>query len=126
LTTLHRRDDATIEAAINLTVQMEQTATLLTQRRTELEELEQELTTRTEQLQDRLDATVRVEDALPARAARQKQVSRGPQQGTYSCIFDPGFYHFIDSWGFPPVRWPVRHHETGLSGRPNQRAVRRW
>ena len=109
LTALHLRDDATIEGATSLTTQLEQTETLLAARRTELEAAEAELRTRTEQLQERLDATVRTEDALRARSARQQQVDRGPQQGTYSCIFDRGVYHFIDSWGFP--RSGGRSHE---------------
>lgn len=101
LNTLHRRDDATIEAATSLTVQLDQAETLLEESREELRTVEDELQQQTEELQDQLDATVRQETALRERAARQKQVSRGAQQGTYSCIFDPGAYHFIDSWGFP-------------------------
>lgn len=109
LAALHRRDDATIEAAVSLTVQLEQTEALLATRRAELAQVEQELRTRTEDLQARLDATVRTETALRARAARQQQISRGRQQGVYSCIFDRGMYHFIDSWGFP--RSGGRSHE---------------
>ena len=101
LTALHRRDDATIEAATNLTVQLEQTTTLLSARRAELAQVDEDMRIRTEELQARLDATVRTETALRARAARRQQVSRGAQQGTYSCIFDRATYHFIDSWGFP-------------------------
>lgn len=101
LSVLHRRDDATIEAATAQSTRLEQLETLLASRRTELEQVQTELRERTEDLQARLDATVRQEAALEARAARQQQISRGPQQGTYSCIFDRSYYHFIDSWGFP-------------------------
>ena len=101
LNTLHRRDGATIEAASTLTVQLDQAETLLEERRDELRTVEADLQEQTEELQDQLDATVREETALRARAARQQQVDRGPQQGIYSCIFDAGAYHFIDSWGFP-------------------------
>ena len=101
LSTLHRRDDATIEAATAQSTRLEQLETLLASRNADLEQVETELRDRTEDLQARLDATARRETALKARAARQQQISRGSQQGTYSCIFDPGNYHFIDSWGFP-------------------------
>lgn len=109
LEVLSSRDTATVESATALRTQLEQTRALLEDTTAELDALQASLRQETARLQAVLDATVRKVDALRARAARQRQIARGAQQGTYACIFDQGVSHFIDSWGAP--RSGGRGHE---------------
>ena len=100
LGTLHRRDAGQLEDHAARQTQLDQLEALLAARRDELASVESELAARTAEVQAALDSARRREGAVRSRLARQKTISRGPQQGTYSCIFDPGAYSFIDSWGF--------------------------
>jgi uncharacterized protein (UPF0335 family) len=100
LATLHRYDGAQLESFSARERRLEQLDTLVTAREQEFATVEAALAERTDQAQVALEQAERREAAVCSRLALQQQVFRGAQQGLYSCIFDPGVYSFIDSWGF--------------------------
>ncbi len=108
LDVLSRRDATSIEAATALTTQLAQTETLRRAALQDLQALEAEAEATAAQLTEDLEAAKALEADVKARAARQKQISRGAQNGTYACMMQRP-YSYIDSWGFS--RSGGRHHE---------------
>jgi peptidoglycan LD-endopeptidase LytH len=98
--TLSRGDVAALERATALRVRLDQTRELLAARSAELDGLEDELDQRGDELDQRLQAAASEYRELRTIRDRQRQISRGAQQGTYACIFQ-GAYHFRDTWGAP-------------------------
>lgn len=97
---LSRRDVAALERASALRERQEQVRSLLTARSAELEAMENDLEVRGASLQDTFEEVSEEYTELRRVRDRQRQVSRGGQQGTYACIFD-GPHHFRDTWGDP-------------------------
>ena len=95
------RETAGLEDAIASRTALEQTSALLAHQEQDLARLTDEL--------DGLQATLEVEleeaqgevASLEAVAARQRQIDRGSQRGTYACPMDPPVTRFVDSWGAP-------------------------
>jgi len=95
------RETAGLEAAIASRTALEQTTALLERQEQDLAQLTDEL--------DGFQATLEVEleeaqgevASLEAIAARQREISRGSQRGTYACPMDPRVTRFVDSWGAP-------------------------
>ncbi len=98
---LQSRERADLESAVAARTALDQVTVLTEQRREELDQLTAQLDAQADELADDLSAAEATVDDLEARAARQRQISEGDQQGTYACPLDPGVTHFIDSWGFP-------------------------
>jgi peptidoglycan LD-endopeptidase LytH len=98
---VQRRDQVGLEEAVAARIALEQAKALAEERRLELEALQVELDLLREQLEGQLeDAQSRVA-TLEALAARQRQIDRGGQRGTYACPMDRSITHFVDSWGAP-------------------------
>jgi peptidoglycan LD-endopeptidase LytH len=95
---LSRRDIAALEQATALRERQEQVRSLLHARSAELEAMEDDLEVRGASLQDTFEEVSEEYTELRRVRDRQRQVSRGAQQGTYACIFD-GPHHFRDTWG---------------------------
>ena len=98
---LQRRERADLEAAVAARTALDQISVLTEQRREDLDRLTAQLAARADELADDLDRAEAQVDELEARAARQRAIDRGGQQGTYACPLSPAVTHFIDSWGFP-------------------------
>jgi peptidoglycan LD-endopeptidase LytH len=101
LSALQTRDRARAERAGALRLALTQTELLLAERSVQLETLQAELDRQRDILATDLGRAETVASDLEQRAANRRQVDRGPQQGTYSCIFAPGRFHFRDTWGAP-------------------------
>jgi peptidoglycan LD-endopeptidase LytH len=101
LSALQTRDRARAERAGALRLALTQTELLLAERSVQLETLQAELDRQRDVLATDLARAETVASDLEQRAANRRQVDRGPQQGTYSCIFAPGRFHFRDTWGAP-------------------------
>lgn len=99
LGSLARRDDAAIQSATALRVQLEQTEALRRDALAGLQALEAEVEDRLVVLGEELEETKELEVYLELKAKRQVMIDRGVQQGIYSCPMGTPF-SFIDSWGF--------------------------
>lgn len=99
LDVLARRDQAAIETAESLQVQLDQTRALRRAAIADLGDLRREALATAETLGDQLEGLQTRERTLELKAARQADVRRGPQQGIYACILQEPFT-YIDSWGF--------------------------
>jgi peptidoglycan LD-endopeptidase LytH len=97
---LSRRDIAALESAGALKVRIEQTQALLVAKQEELAGYEQELEVQGDSLQATFTTVSAQYNELRSRRDRQRQISRGVQQGVYACIFQ-GAFHFRDTWGAP-------------------------
>ncbi|MEX2549594.1 MAG: peptidoglycan DD-metalloendopeptidase family protein [Nitriliruptoraceae bacterium] len=95
------RETAGLEDAVASRIALDQTTALLEQQREELEGLTGELEDLQATLDGELEEAQGEVDALEALAARQREIDRGSQQGTYACPMDPGATRFVDSWGAP-------------------------
>lgn len=100
IATLSRGDVAALERTAAIRERQEQVRALLLARTEELEEMEAQLQERGASLQASFDEYSARYTELRRVRDRQRQISRGAQQGTYACIFD-GAYHFTNSWGDP-------------------------
>jgi len=97
---LQSREGIRIEDALASNLRLEQTRGLVRDREEQLQELRVELEARAETLQEELAAAQDRASRIRSLVARQRRVSRGPQQGIYACIFDSA-YRFRDTWGAP-------------------------
>jgi len=88
---LQHREAASLEQALAVRTSLDQTRELADDR---LEQHQAELT-------GHLDAAEADLATLERRAARQRRIDRGEQQGVYACPMRPGTTHFVDSWGAP-------------------------
>jgi peptidoglycan LD-endopeptidase LytH len=95
------RDLAQLESAVALRQQLDQTQALAADTAAELEASRAELEQQKQALAGQLDSAKALQSDLEARAARQRQINRGVQNGTYACIFERGSSHFTNSWGAP-------------------------
>ncbi len=100
LAAVNGHDESRLEGATALRTQLAQTRTLLQEKAGVLADQEAQLASSTADLQTRLERLKRTEQRIRTRTARQRVIHRGPQDGVYSCVVDPGVTHFIDSWGF--------------------------
>jgi peptidoglycan LD-endopeptidase LytH len=101
LSALQTRDRARAERAGALFTALQQTEQLLTERASQLDELQAQLDAQRDALAVDLDAAEARASDLEQRAQNRRQVDRGPQQGVYSCIFAAGRSTFRDTWGAP-------------------------
>jgi peptidoglycan LD-endopeptidase LytH len=101
LSAVQTRDRVRAERAGALRQALTQTEELMADRAAQLEVLQAELDAQRDRLADDLDRAQTVATDLEQRAQNRRQVDRGPQQGTYSCIFAPGRFQFRDTWGAP-------------------------
>jgi murein DD-endopeptidase MepM/ murein hydrolase activator NlpD len=101
LSALQSRDQARAEEAGALRLALEQTEQLLADRAAELEALQAQLDRQRDALAADLGAAQAVASDLEQRAQNRRRIDRGPQQGIYSCIFEPGRTNFRDTWGAP-------------------------
>ena len=101
LALVHRRDHERLEEAQAALRDLAAVEDQLLAKQEKLAQLEEEFSERAEGLQQRLQKVTRRERYLRAQRASRQRVDRGPQQGTYACIFDQGMSNFINSWGFP-------------------------
>jgi murein DD-endopeptidase MepM/ murein hydrolase activator NlpD len=95
------RETAGLEDAVASRTALEQTSALLEQQEEELEQLTDELDGLQATLEGDLEEAQGEVASLEALAARQREIARGSQQGTYACPIDPGATRFVDSWGAP-------------------------
>ena len=112
---VQRRDTVGLEEAVAARTALDQTEVLVDQQRAELEELTEQLAVDQAGLEDELDGAQARVASLEALAARQRQIDRGSQRGTYACPLDRHLTHFIDSWGFPRSGGR-RHKGTDIMG----------
>lgn len=98
---LQRREGARIEEALALRDSLEQTRVLLAEQREDLEHRRQQMREEAEALQTELARAEEQAETIRSLVARQRRIDRGPQQGIYACIFDPGTFNFRDTWGHP-------------------------
>jgi peptidoglycan LD-endopeptidase LytH len=98
---LQERDSVSLEQALAARAALDQTVALAAQRREQLEVLKADLARSQAELEGELDTAQTQVRTLEQRAARQRVIDRGGQQGTYACPLDRGLTHFVDSWGFP-------------------------
>jgi murein DD-endopeptidase MepM/ murein hydrolase activator NlpD len=91
------RDRARLEQALALRSQLDQTEQLVTDRAQELEQLEGSLAEQREALDARLSEQSALLSDLRARAARQRRIDNNVQNGVYACVHDSN--SFVDSWG---------------------------
>jgi peptidoglycan LD-endopeptidase LytH len=101
LSALQTRDRARAERAGALFTALRQTEQLLQERSAQLDELQAQLDRQRDVLAQDLEAAEARAEDLEQRAQNRRQVDRGPQQGIYSCIFEPGRSTFRDTWGAP-------------------------
>ena len=101
LAAVQRSDLGRSEEAAALRTALDQTRGLLADQQEELDALQAELEAQQDALQTELSAAQTVASDLEDRASRQRRIDRGAQQGVYACIFDPGSFHFRDTWGAP-------------------------
>ncbi|MBW3620636.1 MAG: peptidoglycan DD-metalloendopeptidase family protein [Actinobacteria bacterium] len=94
------RDQGRLEAAVNLRVQLDQSAQLLAAKTAELEALKADLAEQQAALAAELDDAKVLQTDLRRREARRKHIERGVQNGTYACMFEHPF-NFRDTWGHP-------------------------
>ncbi|MDP8961982.1 MAG: peptidoglycan DD-metalloendopeptidase family protein [Actinomycetota bacterium] len=97
---LSRRDVATLESSTALRTQMTQNRALLKAKSAELDALEEQMVTRSAELQQRFAAVSATYVELKTRKERQVTLAQGAQNGIYACIFS-GAHHFRDTWGAP-------------------------
>ncbi len=128
---VQERETSGLQEALAVRTSLEQTRTLTAERRASLEALQEELAAQQAELEASLDAAQSEVRSLEQRAARQRQVDRGPQQGTYACPLGRSVTHFVDSWGAPrsggrshkgtdimgPMGSPVYAFTTGVVAR---------
>jgi peptidoglycan LD-endopeptidase LytH len=98
---VQRRDRVGLEEAVAARAALAQAKELAAQRRAELEALQAELDLLREELEAQLDDAQSRLATLEALAARQRQIDRAGQRGTYACPMDRSVTHFVDSWGAP-------------------------
>ena len=115
LTVIQQRDTAGLEEAVAVRTALDQTRVLLEDERASFEALEAELAERRAAVEAELDRAETQVVALEQRAARQREIDRGVQQGVYACPLDRGVVSFIDSWGFPRSGGR-RHQGTDIMG----------
>jgi peptidoglycan LD-endopeptidase LytH len=101
LSALQTRDRARAERAGALRLALSQTEELLADRAAQLDVLQAELDAQRDALADDLSRAETTASDLEQRAQNRRVIDRGPQQGTYSCIFAAGRFHFRDTWGAP-------------------------
>ena len=99
MSALNGRQRAQLEEAVALRTQLDQTEQLVQDRAADLRALEARLEVERNELDAQLRARQAVATDLRQRAARQRQIDRGVQNGTYACIHDSN--SFVDSWGDP-------------------------
>lgn len=100
ITMLTSRDRTRLERARNLKIQLRQARMLQADKAAQLQRLQDEMDQRLAVLEDDLEGSRVLLGTLEQVEARKRVVDRGPQQGTYACIFDPPF-NFRDTWGAP-------------------------
>lgn len=100
IATLQLREGARLEDAIASRVALEQVRALVEDRQRQLDELQVQLDQEAEILQAKLLQAQGRAQTIRTIVARQRSISRGPQQGVYACIFDNAF-RFRDTWGAP-------------------------
>ena len=100
LAMLASRDRTRLESVRLLRQQLRQARVLQADKTAELAELQAEMDRHLADLQDDLEGARVLLADLETRAARQRRITRGGQQGVYACIFDRPF-HFRDTWGAP-------------------------
>ncbi len=98
---LQRRAGARIEEAQALRDSLDQTRALLAWQRDDLEQRRRQMREHAEALQIELTRAEEQAESIRSLVARQRRIDRGPQQGIYACIFDPGTFNFRDTWGHP-------------------------
>ncbi len=103
------RETAGLEDAIASRTALEQTTALLEHQEQELAQLTDELDGLQATLEGDLEQAQGEVASLEEMAARQREIDRGSQQGTYACPMDPRVTRFVDSWGAP--RSGGRSHE---------------
>lgn len=101
LAALQRADLGRAEEATALRGALDQTEGLLADRSARLAELEAELAVQRDALTADLERADAVTADLETRAARQRVIDRGEQQGVYACILDPSATQFRDTFGAP-------------------------
>lgn len=101
VSTLQRRETASLEEAEAVRTSLGQTEQLLAERSERLEALEVALDESASRLQDELGSAREAAQELRTREERRRTIERGAQQGTYACIFSAGAHRFRDSWGEP-------------------------
>ena len=112
---VQQRDTAGLEEAVAARTALDQTQALADQQRAELEQLTEQLAADQDLLEEELEGARTEVASLEAIAARQRQIDRGSQRGTYACPLDRHLTHFIDSWGFPRSGGR-RHQGTDIMG----------
>ena len=112
---VHERETAGLEEAVAIRTALDQTRALTEDRRASLAALKAEFAEMQETLEAELARAEQEVVGLEQRAARQRRVDRGSQQGTYACPLDTHLTHFIDSWGFPRSGGR-RHQGTDIMG----------
>ncbi|MEX0592247.1 MAG: peptidoglycan DD-metalloendopeptidase family protein, partial [Nitriliruptoraceae bacterium] len=100
ISTLQLREGARLEDAVASRVALEQVRALVEDREQQLDELQEQLDREAEVLQARLLQAEGRARTISTIVSRQRNVSRGSQQGVYACIFDNAF-RFRDTWGAP-------------------------
>jgi murein DD-endopeptidase MepM/ murein hydrolase activator NlpD len=98
---VQQRDTAMLEESRAARVALDQTAALVTVRRTELEALEAEAERARDAVARELETAQRQVRGLEALAARQRLIENARQSGIYSCIMDRRLVSFRDTWGAP-------------------------
>jgi peptidoglycan LD-endopeptidase LytH len=98
---LQRQDRGRLEEAVALRTALDQTVALVAAQESELQVLQAQLEADAQVLQASLSAAEADAERIGSLVARQRRVTRGPQQGIYACIFDPGRFRFRDTWGAP-------------------------
>jgi peptidoglycan LD-endopeptidase LytH len=101
VSTLQRRETASLEEAVAIRTSLGQTEQLLAERSERLDQLQAALEESAAQLQDDLGSAQETAHELRTREERRRTIERGAQQGTYACIFEAGAHRFRDSWGEP-------------------------
>lgn len=97
---LTSRDRTRLETVRVLRRQLRQARMLQADEAAELAELQAEMEEHLADLAADLEGARVLLADLETRAARQREVHRGDQRGTYACIFDRPF-DFRDTWGAP-------------------------
>ena len=116
---LQRREGARIEEALALRDSLEQTHALLAEQQSDLDQHRRQMREQAEALQVELARAEDQAETIRSLVARQRRIDRGPQQGIYACIFDPGTFNFRDTWGHPRSGGR-RHKGTDIFAPMNQ------
>jgi peptidoglycan LD-endopeptidase LytH len=98
---LQRQDRGRLEEAVALRAALDQSVELVAAQEAELQLLQDQLEADAQALQASLAAAEADAERIGSLVARQQRIDRGPQQGIYACIFDPGRFRFRDTWGAP-------------------------